>query len=225
MSLLVISPHADDAELGCGGYMYQNQRTGDRVLNVVLAVGNVYFEHLSRIVTIEERLEELSRAMAILQCESYVCFEEFDTRLDTLPLTNIISKIENQIKLFKPREVLIPLPSSHQDHEVAYRACIAACRPSMKTASIELIAAYEYPATSWGAGSGADAGKGGLYVEINEEALQTKLAALRCHESQIREDGHCWSLTAATAMAKMRGLEAGLEYAELFHVMRAVRRA
>jgi N-acetylglucosamine malate deacetylase 1 len=220
--LLVISPHADDAELGCGGYMHRTAEAGGAVLNLVVAVGDVHFAHLGRVVSRAERIAELDRSMAVLGAERRVLFSERDRYLDTVPLADLVTALEVTISGFRPTEILIPLPSSHQDHEAVFRASVAACRPSSLTGSVQLIAAYEYSATSWGAGSAADAGRGGLYAEIGEVGLQAKLEALRCYRTQVRDDLHCWSLEAARARAKMRGLESNLDYAELFHVMRKV---
>jgi LmbE family N-acetylglucosaminyl deacetylase len=221
---MVVSPHADDAELGCGGYMHQVTKAGGVVVNVVVAVGDMHFAHLGRTVSSQERQDELNASMTRLGCRWQLIFSDLDGRLDTVPLAHLVSHLDALIGAFRPHEVLIPLPSSHQDHEVVYRACIAACRPSRIAGQVHLIAAYEYPATSWGAGSAADAGQGGMYAEIGDGDLEAKLEALRCHHSQIRNGGHCWSLEAAQAMAAMRGIEAGVRYAELFHVMREVRR-
>ena len=223
--LLVISPHADDAELGCGGYMFRAAEAGGAILNLVVAVGDVHFAHLGRVVTRAERIAELERSMAVLGAEHRVLFIEHDRYLDTMPLADLVTALEVTISGFRPTEILIPLPSSHQDHEAVYRAAVAACRPSSLTGSVQLIAAYEYSATSWGAGSAADAGRGGLYAEIGEAGLEAKLAALRCYETQVRDDLHCWSIEAARARAKMRGLESNLDHAELFHVMRLIVRS
>jgi N-acetylglucosamine malate deacetylase 1 len=223
--LLVISPHADDAELGCGGYMHRTAAAGGAVLNVVVAVGDVHFAHLGRVVTRAERIAELDRSMAVLGAERRVLFSEGDRYLDTLPLADLVTALEVTISGFQPTEILIPLPSSHQDHEATFRACVAACRPSSLTRCVQLIAAYEYSATSWGAGSAADAGRGGLYAEIGVGGLQAKLQALRCYRTQIRDDLHCGSIDAARARAKMRGLESNLDHAELFHVMRLIVRS
>ena len=59
-------------------------------------------------------------------------------------------------------------------------------------------------------------------MEIGEAGLAAKLEALRCYRTQVRDDRHCWSIEAARARAKMRGLESNLGHAELFHVMRMV---
>ena len=223
--LLVVSPHADDAELGCGGYMHKVARQGGTVMNIVMAVGDVRFDHLGRIVTGAERIAELRASMQVLGSDCKVLYERKDRYLDTVPVAELVHQLEIVLEDFQPTEILLPLASSHQDHEATFRACVAACRPSSLTRTVQLIAAYEYSATSWGAGSAADAGKGGLYAEIGTAGLAAKLAALRCYMTQIRDDQHCWSLEAARARAKMRGLESNLDHAELFHVMRLIVRS
>jgi LmbE family N-acetylglucosaminyl deacetylase len=222
--LMVISPHADDAELGCGGYLWKTHIGGGKTRIAVVATGDIFFEHLGRVVDKEERKRELRASSRVLFASATVLFPGMDKQLDQLPIYRIVEEIEKEIKEFQPTEILIPLPSSHQDHDVVYRACLAATRPSNVTQSVQLIAAYEYAATSWGPGSAADAGRGGLYVDIGVGGLQKKLEALRCYRTQVRVDGHCWSEAAAEAMAKMRGLECGMELAELFHILRLVRR-
>lgn len=223
--LLVIAPHADDAELGCGGYMNHCVAQGGGVQMAVAAVGDVYFEHLDRVVSVEERLEELHASAKMLGASlSAIGFRGHDRMMDRVGQHEIISWVEGVLREFDPTEVLIPLPSSHQDHEAVYRASVSALRPSRGNAGIELVAAYEYPATSWGPGSSADAGKGGLYVQLDNADMVKKMHALGCYKTQVRAHKHVWSVTAADTMARMRGLECGCDFAELFHVMREIRR-
>jgi LmbE family N-acetylglucosaminyl deacetylase len=220
--LMVVAPHADDAELGAGGYMARTIEEGGEVLVVLLAVGPVFFPHLGRVVTAEERLGEMEAALKVLGVSSCAVFaKDTDGKLDTVPTFEVVHFLDRIQREFRPTELLIPLPSSHQDHVMAHRAAVAAARP--RSGGPELVAAYEYPASRWGEGSSADAGRGGLYVEISPWMKQ-KLDALREHRTQMRPDGHCFSIAAAEALAVMRGLESGLEKAELFHVMRRVMR-
>jgi LmbE family N-acetylglucosaminyl deacetylase len=203
--------------------MHRVTEAGGEVMNVVVALGDVHFAHLGRTVTAEERMSECHDSMSVLgvqHCKGL--FWAHDRKLDTLPLVEIIGELDKVQRDFRPTEILIPLPSSHQDHEITYRACLAATRPSAFNDTLQLIAAYEYPATVWGPGSGADAGKGGMYVELPETSLKAKTDALNCYRTQMREGQHCFSVDASVAQARMRGLECGLEYAELFHVMRKV---
>ena len=87
------SSHADGAELGCGGYMFRTAEAGSAVLNLVVAVGDVRFAHLGRVVTRAERLAELKRSMAVLGVEHRVLFSEGDRYLDTIPLADLVSAI------------------------------------------------------------------------------------------------------------------------------------
>ena len=222
--LLVIAPHADDAELGCGGYMHQCVRRGADVQMAIAAVADVEFAHLGRVVTAAERVEELNASAGLLKVSvGEIGFPGSDRRLDMVGQAALIAWVERVVSAFDPTEVLIPLPSSHQDHEAVYRACVAALRPSVGRGRVELVAAYEYPATSWGPGSAADAGKGGLYVVLDAQDLTMKMHALGCYKTQVRRHKHVWSVTAADTMARMRGLECGCDFAELFHVMREIR--
>jgi LmbE family N-acetylglucosaminyl deacetylase len=210
-------------ELGCGGYIAKSVDTGASVMSVVIAVGDVFFHHLDRVVSSEERLAECRASMDVLGVNKLeVLYRDKDRLLDTVPIADIVDKLDQIQRDFRPNEVLMPLPSSHQDHDIAYRACIAATRPSAYDGCLQLIAAYEYPATSWGSNANADAGKGGMYVELADRYLDQKLEALRQYNTQMRNDKHCFSLEASRALARMRGLEAGLHNAELLHVMRMI---
>jgi hypothetical protein len=84
---------------------------------------------------------------------------------------------------------------------------------------VRFVGAYEYTASSWGAGE--DYGKGGMYVDITGRPLKTKLVALEKHKSQMRiGEVHPWSVDSAEALARLRGMEAGTMHAELIHILR-----
>jgi LmbE family N-acetylglucosaminyl deacetylase len=127
--------------------------------------------------------------------------------------------LDDIIDQFKPTEVLIPLPSSHQDHRYTWEVGIAATRPSAAKHQPTLIAAYEYPSTNWGDGSEANAGKGGLYANVTDY-WDRKVEALSKYETQMRGEHHLYSIAGVTALGNLRGLEAGFGKAELFHVLR-----
>lgn len=221
-NILIISPHADDMELGCGGYVSKAVMQGCQVRNVVVATGTIIHQRQGLAVTMQQREVELRESLKTLGVQSYsILFEGLDTKLDTIPIVEIVKKLEREVKDFNPTEIFIPLPSAHQDHNRTYEACLAALRPSVMSHQIELIASYEYPASGWGDCTFLDNGKSGMYVDVTHY-LDKKLDSLRCYTSQITTDKHCFSLDAATTMARMRGIECGMEYAEMFRIMRRV---
>ena len=98
-------------------------------------------------------------------------------------------------------------------------AARAACRPTPKKNHLQLIAAYEYPSSGWGAGAGENPSKGGMYVDIADQ-MGKKKAALDCYTTQMRGEDALISVWGCESLAKLRGIESGFQYAELFHVMR-----
>lgn len=217
--LMVISPHADDAEIGCGGYIARVVDEGGQVMVVLMTVSTIFFRHRGR-VTLRERLTEFHAAMDMLGVkERRVLSEELDGKMYTSPQAEFVRHLDDLQDDFKPDTVLIPLPSSHQDHRYSWEVGVASTRPSAAKHRPNVIAAYEYPASGWGDGSEADAGKGGIYADISSY-WDKKQAALECYETQMRGDHHLFSVCGIDTLARMRGLEAGFERAELFHALR-----
>lgn len=218
--LLVIAPHADDEILGCGGYMSKVVQEGGEVHVVVASVSDIHFLHLDKIVTAEQRRVELKNALDVLGVQSHeVLSEGYESKLETYPSGEMVQKLDHIQEDFQPTVILLPLPSFHQDHQYMWNICIAATRPSPAKFSPNLVAAYEYPAQCWGDSSSFDAGQGGIYVDI-EPYIEKKALALGKYVTQMREDNHLISIEGARALARLRGLEAGYKYAELFHCLR-----
>lgn len=208
-SILAIGPHGDDVEFGAAGYLARAVKEDIRVRVVVMAMND------------DVRFREMEASLSTLGIEDYrVLNPGKDSLLDTLPQCELIGQIELEVQDFQPDELLIPLPSSHQDHVAVHRACLSAMRPSAST-GVKLVAAYEYPATGWG---GVDyVGQGGMYINI-EDTLEQKIKSLCCYESQIsKEPGYVFSTEAAKDLAKVRGFESNTSAAELLRIMRALR--
>lgn len=217
--LLVISPHADDAEIGCGGFIARTVSEGGEVMVVLMTVSDIEFRHRGK-VTAEERLAEFGHSMQVLgvkHCK--VLSYDLDGKLYTAPQAKFVRDLDDLIDSFKPDTILVPLPSSHQDHRYAWEVGIAATRPSAAKWQPSMIAAYEYPASGWGDGASMNAGKGGVYVDVSLY-WQKKVQALEQYETQMRGSHHLFSIKGIDTLAQMRGLEAGYERAELFHALR-----
>jgi len=217
---MVVSPHCDDSELGVGGYMAKKIQQGWEVIVVVATVSSIKFLHNSTEVSHEDRISEFRRALECLGVTGYHTLTlNMDGKLHLHPMSDLVKQLDEIQEHYKPDEVLIPLPSAHQDHRTVWEACVASTRPSPAKHNPRMIAAYEYPLTGWGPGSDMSAFRGGLYVDISEQ-LDLKLEALKCYESQMRGENEQISLEGAKALARLRGVESGCSYAELFHILR-----
>lgn len=219
--VFVLSPHADDAELGIGGYLARVVDEGGEVMVALATVGDVRHLHDTVNTTAQKREEEYFAAMSVLGIQHCrILTKGLDGELQKHPRGELVAMLDTLQSEFEPDEILLPLPSSHQDHVYCWEVGISMARPNAAKRLPSLVAGYEYPLTSWGPGSAFNPFTGGLYLNVTH-TWERKLEALRQHQSQMaRGDGHIISLEGVTALGRLRGIEAGYGYAELLHVVR-----
>jgi LmbE family N-acetylglucosaminyl deacetylase len=135
-------------------------------------------------------------------------------------MLNVVTAMDALLDDMAYDEVYLPYASVNHDHQVAYRAMLAALRPATGRPAPPFVAAYEYALIGWQ----LEAVPGGrLYVDIGE-TLEVKWAALQAYPSQLRPFPHPCSPEAVLALARFRGMEAGVDAAELFYLLREIER-
>jgi LmbE family N-acetylglucosaminyl deacetylase len=75
--------------------------------------------------------------------------------------------------------------------------------------------------TEWNAWTASNAFLPNVYVDITK-TLQTKLKAMSVYSAELRKYPHPRSLRALEVMARRNGVEAGIEAAERFSLIRSV---
>lgn len=199
MKKMVIAPHIDDETVGCGGILDEDTY--------------VFFcgvdEH--HIVSAKDRLKEL---------ENVAKHFGFTYGVDTTAIVNrykreeMIDGFQHIINSYKPDRIYIPYPSYNQDHQAVYDAAMIALRPHDKNFFVKKVLVYE--------GIGAFQWYNNSY-EVNHfveiEDITRKLQGYMFHESQVR--GHR-SPDDIMALAKLRGSQMGVRYAEAYIIKRWV---
>jgi LmbE family N-acetylglucosaminyl deacetylase len=219
MRILVVTPHPDDEVIGCGGMIIRRVAEGHTVDLVVVTIGTVYKRHQEIKVTSDVRHQELKEAAKLLGINNYsVIFKELDGKLDTLPILELITRLDTVLDEGGYDQVFFPYASHHQDHQVVYEACFSALREGARACPPSLIAMYEYTYISW-APNGVPGGR--YYVDISSY-MDQKMAALRAYRSQLQSAPHPVSPEAVEILARMRGMECGRKYAEMFYVLKMV---
>lgn len=220
--VMVLSPHADDAELGVGGYIAKTINEGGEVMVVLATVGDIKFLHLDREVSMESRMQEFYSSMKFLGVQrSIVLTTGLDSRLNTFPMGEMVAMLDKLQEEFKPDEFLIPMPSAHQDHQYCWDVGIATTRPSPDKHSPSVVAAYEYPLSFWGAGSEMSSFRGGIYIDITGYWGQ-KVGSLSKYKTQMRGGVSLIGTNGVESLARLRGMESGFEKAELLHSLRII---
>jgi len=215
-SVLVIAAHPDDEILGCGGTIALHARAGDRVTVVIVSGGRTE-ETSSHGVAQHSYTRE---ALAQLGVHDLRLLGFPDQRLDTFPLTDIITPLEQVVQEIRPTVVYCQYGGDiNRDHELLFKAALVAVRPT--ESCIEAIYAFDTASsTEW---AYPRSFVPDTWVDISS-TLETKLAAMACYESELRDYPHPRSLLALRQRAAAWGNQCCLEAAEVFMTIRRVSR-
>jgi LmbE family N-acetylglucosaminyl deacetylase len=221
MRALFVSPHPDDAELGCGGLIHRLLREGASVtVAVCTGEGDLKMAHSGESVPFLRRRREQVRALSELGDIDLVWLNLAPaSQFDRVPQATFVLAFDGLFRHFD--QTFLPLPSYNSDHERVWRAGLAAFRPG-KLSGTSLLA-YEQPIQ--GHGEQATAGiSGKCYYTLTTDDLAAKKRAILEHGSQVagREDT-LYGPAGIEALAKIRGLECGACYAELVYPLLEIR--
>lgn len=204
--ILIIAPHPDDEVLGCGGIMskYGNSVSVFYVTSHHPAVsGEVYMK---------EKYAVLKKAGIYSEITSP--YFTLTNKLDTIPMSSIISEIESVIEKLKPDTIFTCFPSYNQDHRVVYEATVTATRPHDKNHFVKNVLVYEQPETLHSNRTEAGIFVPNVFVPID---ISSKLELYSVYNSQVR--GHR-SPETIKGLAALRGSYINKPYAEAFSVLR-----
>lgn len=225
--LLVIAPHADDEVLGCYGLINKIKNDGGSVFVQILTIGG-HRKIEGHTIKKEDYKKECENVMKFLKIDDYDIsyYEDQIKHLDTIEQSNLIEILESKSKVaiskIKPTIIAIPtIFSSHQDHVQAYKISMTALRPHpQKTRHMpNLVISYESPEYYfWSASSEFGRFFPDFYITLTKTEVDGKIEALSMYKTQMRKgqrDGE-----SLTALARIRGSEVGLDYAEAYHIHR-----
>ncbi|MCK4792817.1 MAG: PIG-L family deacetylase [Desulfobacteraceae bacterium] len=196
MNILLLAPHADDIELGCGATVARFAEEGHSLLWVVFTDEQpLNNEHM-------KATEEIG-----LKDESRLAFD-FTLRRLSERRKQVLEQLVELNSKFKPDLVVGPsLHDFHQDHQVVANEMVRAFKTSAS------IICYELP---WNHIS-FDVQ---LLAKLNIRHLQAKVRMLAKFESELLVRGRYFSEELTHGMALLRGTQAGTKYAEAFEVLR-----
>lgn len=204
-TVLVLAPHTDDGEFGCGGTVARFAAQGARVVYAAFsAAEQSVLPHLPRDI-LRTEVVQATKVLGIAPGDCLVF--DFEVRRFPEMRQRILDKLIELEREYKPDVVFLPsVNDTHQDHQtIAHEGFRAFKRTTML--------GYEVP---W---NNLDF-RTSCFVEISDAELDAKIAALGKYESQkhrtYADSGFVRSL------ALTRGVQIGKRYAETFEVVRWV---
>lgn len=201
--ILVLAPHTDDGELGCGGLVAAAIERGLDVYYVAFSSAQISLRPGMPSDTLKKEVRAATTVLGIPP-ENLILFE-FPTRSFPAHRQEILEEMIKIREWLKPKLIFAPsLNDVHQDHVTIAHEAIRAFKK-------QSILCYEEP---WNNVTFSTHG----FVTLSEEHIQRKIDALACYQSQK----HRTYLTseAVRSLAKTRGTQLEGGYAEAFEVVR-----
>lgn len=207
--ILVMSPHVDDGEIGCGGSIAKYLEDGAEVFYLAFSDARI---SLSKEWPPDTLVREVKEATACLGIpRENVRILDFRTRNFPAQRQEILDNIINIRDELKPNIIFTPSRRDvHQDHQTITWEVLRAFKRGDFT-----ILGYEEPWNCFTFDTTA-------FIPLDDRHIKTKIDALDRYKSQ-KTRGYVTS-QSVEGLAKTRGTQIGMPFAESFEVLRLVMR-
>lgn len=203
--VLVLAPHTDDGEFGCGGTITKLIENGVEVHYVAFSAceQSVLPQFPSDILITE--VKEATEVLGIKKENLHLL--KYDVRTFNYKRQEILDDIIKFRKEIDPDLVFIPSISDiHQDHSTIANEAVRAFK-------FINILSYEMP---WNNFNFATTN----FFILSEQNIQTKVEALKKYKSQAHRPYA--NEEFIRSLARTRGVQIGKKYAEVFEVIRLI---
>jgi len=215
MKVLVIAPHPDDEVLGCGGTIVKHVSNDDIVYLCI--VTKTYTPDWTMSFA-EKRKKEIKNANRILGIEKTYLLDFPTVKLDTIPQKELNDSIAKIVRVVNPDILYIPHQGDlNKDHRLVFDSALVSIRFNNK---IIKVRSYEVlSSTEWGRMYSPFIPN--TYVDITK-TFEKKINAMIEYGKELKGSLHPRSIEIIEALAKRRGSEVGLKYAEAFMLIREI---
>ena len=202
-SVVVLAPHTDDGEFGCGGTIAKFVEEGKNVHYVAFSIceTSVPKDFPPDILAIE-----VSQATRVLDiAPQNLIVQRYPVREFPRYRQEILDELIELRKTLKPDLVFLPSTEDiHQDHQVISQEGIRAFKHTT-------ILGYEMPWNNLRFASAA-------FIPLERRHVDKKIEAVIEYKSQ--QHRIYTQLDFINSLAQVRGVQAGCDYAEAFEVIR-----
>ena len=206
MKVLVIGAHADDPEVSMGGTISKLVDQGHQVKMVVCIIPQE--DRQGDVVDSAKKSRESFQVRATKMLGAEVKILDLDP-YDFSFNRSLVKTLDREIVEFSPDVIFTHWENdSHQDHKAVSQATFAAARKNNKS-----VLMYEQLTLG---GLTPHSFKSHVYVDISE-CIQRKIESVKCYEFLPEKD-----IEAIISLARFRGNQIGVSYAECFEVCKII---
>jgi len=203
--VLILAPHTDDGEFGCGGTINKLLAEGNEVYYVAFSAcqQSVLPQFPSDILITEVKSATLKLG---IKPENVILFD-YDVRTFNYRRQDILDDLIRLRSKIKPDVVFLPaLTDLHQDHRTI-------AEEGLRAFKFCTVLAYEMP---WNNITFTTS----TFVMLSEDNIKAKVEALGEYKSQAHRSYANEEFIRALAVT--RGVQIGQRYAETFEVLRLI---
>lgn len=218
--VIVVAPHPDDETLGSGGTLLRHKEQGDEVhWLIVTDIAQESDLYLKRLHSREKEIEKVKNMYGF---NSVYNLKWPTTRLDTLPIGDIVNSISSVFQKVHPEIVYLPYPGDiHTDHKVVFNA-VASCTKWFRYDSVKRVLAYEtLSETDFVINPDGNCFRPNVFIDISKY-LETKLEIMKVYTDELNEFPFPRSEQAIRALASLRGAASGCKAAEAFMLLKEI---
>jgi LmbE family N-acetylglucosaminyl deacetylase len=203
--ILVLAPHTDDGELGCGGTLAKFAAEGKEIYYAAFSICS---KSLPPGLAPDTLKHECLNATGILGLQKpNITFLDFEVREFPDHRQDILEEIVRLNKRISPDLVFIPSSTDvHQDHGVIHTEALRAFKNCT-------LLGYELP---WNHNQFNST----FFITLEPEYISKKIEALKAYHSQAHRN--YMQEDFSRALAKVRGVQSNTQLAEAFEVYKMI---
>ena len=216
MKILVVSPHPDDETLGCGGTLLKHKEMSDKI----------YWLNITGISLDEgwDKNKVLNREKEIAKVQKKYNFDESfnlkypSTKIDTIPISDLIGKITNIYNKIKPNVIYTPFNNDiHTDHQIISKALKSTFK-WFRHSYINKVLMYETVSeTDFNFEQNYNFNPN-IFIDISK-FLDRKINIMNIYKDEVKDFPFPRSEKNIRSLAYLRGSQSGYEAAEAFQLV------
>lgn len=199
--ILVLAPHTDDGEFGCGGSVVKWLEEGHTVTYVAFSSCRANAPEGFPRDILETEVKLATKVLGISDLRLF----DFDVRYFSYKRQEILDEMVKLSKELKPWLVLTPASTDiHQDHQVVHME-------SLRAFKYANLLGYELPWNNMMMSTSC-------FSRLEANHIKAKAESILIYKSQSFR--HYYSEDFIHSLAYTRGTQTGVRYAEAFEVIR-----
>lgn len=203
--ILVLAPHTDDGELGCGATLARAIEEGAEVYYIAFSTAEASVPEGFPRNQLEIEVREATLQLGIPASNLFVY--KYQVRKLNYVRQEILEELIRLRAIIQPDIVFLPSSHDiHQDHDTIHKEGVRAFKHA-------ILLGYELIWNNL-------VFKSSCFIALEEKHVWAKIEALKAYKTQEGRD--YMSADFIRSLAVTRGIQAGIQYAEAFEVIRLI---